>query len=100
MVAQVAEVGRIHEPVGIVVGRGHVVGEGSTHGDLDTLKSVHDQQSKRAVEHVQVEHVVERGPFPHLVLCAALLEWDRVWRESVIADVADIPGGAVSIRDL
>tara|TARA_B100000378_G_scaffold278429_1_gene281610 strand:- start:2028 stop:2324 length:297 start_codon:yes stop_codon:yes gene_type:complete len=77
-----------------------VVGEGSTHGDLDTLESIHHQQSKRTVENVEVEYVVERGLFPHLVLCTAPLERDRVGRESVVANVADIPRGAVSIRDL
>ena len=70
------------------MGGGHVVGESGTNGDFDTLKGIHDEEPQRTVEHVEIEDVVKGCPISYLVLGPAFLEWDRVRREPVIADVA------------
>lgn len=78
VLAAVAEVRGVHVPVRIAVGGGHVVGQRRADGDLDALEGVHDDQAQRAVEDVEVEHVVEGGAIAQAMVRPALLEGDRV----------------------
>ncbi|VXB08018.1 hypothetical protein PLANTIT3_20030 [Plantibacter sp. T3] len=80
MHSDVAEVLGIHVPMGISVCRRHVVGDRSPHGDFDTLQRIHHEQAKSPVEHIEVEHVVERGSVAEQMVCPWTPEWNRAWR--------------------
>lgn len=78
----VAEVRGVHVPVRVGVGRGHVIGERGADGDLGAL-----------------EYVVEPRSFAKDVLGLALLERDGVGRETVVADVAQVPRCSLKLGD-
>lgn len=75
--------------------RGHVVCESAAHSDLDPLKGVKHLQPETAVEHVEVEKLVESRPWLEQVAVPVPLEWNRAGREPEVAEVskiADCPG--------
>ncbi len=57
------------------------------------------RQPERAVEDVEVEHVVEDCPLAEEVVRSPLLEGDRVRGEPVVADVLQVPAGPVRVGD-
>ena len=77
------------------------VGVMGTQRDFNPLDRFQDEQAEFAVEDVEIEHLVESGPLPEAMLraCARLLKENPVAAQAIVADVGEVAGNPVPIRD-
>lgn len=95
----VAEVRGVDVPVGVVIGRGHVVGQGCADRDFHTFEGVEAMKPQLAIEDVQVQDVVELGTGGEGVSGSLRLEGDRVGGEPVVPEVPQVSESAVPVRN-
>lgn len=76
----------------------HAIADGRSDSDLNALQCIENVEAELPIEDVEVEYVVETGIAAERV-APVTLEASNVCGQSVVAEVPQVPGSALFIRD-